>query len=135
MHLALVDSIKTESQMKNLSYDTMKEVIVEEIMKVKNLNSSTYDVNQKDEIHLKMFKQGEFEFETMIIFRKRNMKTWQHDKLYDKLYLGNSINRNQYLVVCGDIPVKSNSVGSIPTLNAGDSEENRNRRVYGANLR
>ena len=63
------------------------------------------------------------------------MKTWQHDKLYDKLYLGNSINRNQYLVVCGDLPVKSNSVGSIPTLNAGDSEENRNRRVYGANLR
>ena len=75
MHLALVDSIKTESQMKNLSYDTMKEVIVEEIMKVKNLNSSTYDVNQKDEIHLKMFKQGEFEFETMIIFKKRNMTT------------------------------------------------------------
>ena len=44
----------------NLSYDTMKEAIVEEIMKVKNLNSSTYDVNQKDEIYLKMFKQGEF---------------------------------------------------------------------------
>ena len=57
--------------MKNLSYDTMKEVIVEEIMKVKNLNSSTYDVNQKDEIHLKMFKQGEFEFETMIIKKKK----------------------------------------------------------------
>ena len=135
MHLALVDSIKTESQMKNLSYDTMKEVIVEEIMKVKNLNSSTYDVNQKDEIHLKMFKQGEFEFETIIIKKQKNMKTWQHDKLHDKLFLGNSINRNQYLVVCGDIPIKSNSVGSIPTLNAGDSEENRNRRVYGANLR
>lgn len=135
MHLALVDSIKTESQMKNLSYDTMKEVIVEEIMKVKNLNSSTYDVNQKDEIHLKMFKQGEFEFETIIIKKQKNKKTWQHDKLHDKLFLGNSINRNQYLVVCGDIPVKSNSVGSIPTLNTGDSEENRNRRVYGANLR
>ena len=60
MHLALTDSIKTESQMTNLSYDTMKEAIVEEIMKVKNLNSSTYDANQKDEIHLKMFKQGEF---------------------------------------------------------------------------
>ena len=60
MHLTLTDSMKTVSQMKNLSYDTMKEAIVEEIMKVKNLNSSTYDVNQKDEIYLKMFKQGEF---------------------------------------------------------------------------
>lgn len=58
MHLALIDSIKTESQMTNLSYYTMKEAIVEEIMKVRNLNSSTYDVNQMDEVHLKMFKQG-----------------------------------------------------------------------------
>ena len=63
MHLALIDSIKTESQMTNLSYDTMKETIVEEIMKVRNLNGSTYDINQKDEVHLNTFKQGKDKLE------------------------------------------------------------------------
>ena len=62
MHLALIDSIKTESQMTNLSYDTMKEAIVEEIMKVRNLNGSTYDINQKDTVHLNNFKQGKDKF-------------------------------------------------------------------------
>lgn len=58
MYLALTDTIKTESQMTNLSYYTMKEAIVEEIMLVNNLNSSTYNFNEKDEKHLKEFKQG-----------------------------------------------------------------------------
>ena len=44
--------------MRNLTYDTMKEVIITEIMKVNNLNSSTYDANQKDETNLQVFNQG-----------------------------------------------------------------------------
>lgn len=44
--------------MKNLSYDTMKDAMIDEIMKVRNLNSSTYDAGQNDETHMKVFKQG-----------------------------------------------------------------------------
>ena len=58
MYLALTDTIKSKTEMRNLTYDTMKEVIITEIMKVKNLNSSTYDANQKDETNLQVFNQG-----------------------------------------------------------------------------
>jgi len=47
----------------------------------------------------------------------------------------NAVKRKKYLVVCGDNPVKSDSVGSIPTLSAEDTEETRDMRKYGANLR
>jgi len=58
MYLALTDTIKSKTEMKNLSYDTMKDTMIDEIMKVKNLNSSTYDAGQNDETHMKIFKQG-----------------------------------------------------------------------------
>ena len=58
MYLALTDTIKSKSEMTSLHYDTMKEGIVGEIMKVRKLNSSTYDANQKDAVHLNQFKQG-----------------------------------------------------------------------------
>ena len=58
MYLALTDTIKSKTEMRNLTYDTMKEVIITEIMKVNNLNSSTYDANQKDETNLQVFNQG-----------------------------------------------------------------------------
>ena len=53
-----MDTIKSKSEMTSLHYDTMKEGIVGEIMKVRKLNSSTYDANQKDAVHLNQFKQG-----------------------------------------------------------------------------
>ena len=58
MYLALTDTIKSKTEMKNLSYDTMKDAMIDEIMKVRNLNSSTYDAGQNDETHMKVFKQG-----------------------------------------------------------------------------
>ena len=58
MYLALTDTVKSKSEMTSLHYDSMKERIVTEIMKVRKLNSSTYDTNQKDEAHLNLFKQG-----------------------------------------------------------------------------
>ena len=60
MYLALTDTIRSKSEMKNMSYDTMKDTIIEEIMQIKNLNSSTYNHYQSDVNHLKMFKQGNF---------------------------------------------------------------------------
>ena len=60
MHLALTDTIRSKSEMKNMSYDTMKDAIIGEIMKINNLNSSTYDYYQPDVNHLKMYKQGIF---------------------------------------------------------------------------
>ena len=47
----------------------------------------------------------------------------------------NAVKRKKYLVVCGDNPVKSDSVGSIPTQSAEDTEETRAMRKYGTNLR
>ena len=58
MYLALTDTIKSKTEMKNLSYDKMKESMIDEIMKIKNLNSSNYDVSQNDETHMRVFKQG-----------------------------------------------------------------------------
>ncbi len=58
MYLALTDTIRSKSEMKNMSYDTMKDTIIEEIMQINNLNSSTYNHYQPDVNHLKMFKQG-----------------------------------------------------------------------------
>ena len=60
MYLALTDTIRSKSEMKNMSYDTMKDAIIGEIMKINNLNSSTYDYYQPDVNHLKMYKQGIF---------------------------------------------------------------------------
>ena len=58
MYLALTDTIKSKTEMKNLSYDTMKETMIDEIMKIKNMNSSNYDASQNDETHMRVFKQG-----------------------------------------------------------------------------
>ena len=58
MYLALTDTIKSKTEMKNLSYDKMKESMIDEIMKIKNLNSSNYDASQNDETHMRVFKQG-----------------------------------------------------------------------------
>ena len=58
MYLALTDTIQSKTEMKNLSYDTMKETMIDEIMKIKNLNSSNYDASQNDETHMRVFKQG-----------------------------------------------------------------------------
>ena len=60
MYLALTDTIRSKSEMKNMSYDTMKDTIIEEIMQINNLNSSKYNHYQSDVNHLKMFKQGNF---------------------------------------------------------------------------
>ena len=58
MYLALTDTIKSKTEMTKLSYATMKEAMIDEIMKVKNLSSSTYDAGQNDETLMKVFKQG-----------------------------------------------------------------------------
>ncbi len=58
MYLALTDTIQSKTEMKNLSYDTMKETMIDEIMKIKNMNSSNYDASQNDETHMRVFKQG-----------------------------------------------------------------------------
>ena len=58
MYLALTDTIKSKTEMQNLSYDKMKETMIDEIMKIKNLNSSNYDASQNDETHMRVFKQG-----------------------------------------------------------------------------
>ena len=68
MYLALTDTIKSKTEMKNLSYDTMKETMINEIMKVKNLNSSTYDAGQNDETHMKVFKQGKKLKKNQLVF-------------------------------------------------------------------